>query len=612
MTNRRDARALVLLSMLLCFAAMPVRADDSAGALIQVSTMSEVAVRLDELPVDLRDAATQRVFSNDVKFWIRRAHKQIAHSRYVLTYRRHFYPGEGKRQLMLPPESGWRIDFLEQLPTRVVRAGHEFIVRPFRFDAVLLSDSESPAHADPALGKVGGIVVEEFALPLDPVWVFQRTGYACMDESENPPRSIFEENAEASFDHYCEGRGGDTWCHVTEVPAQSCIEALNEQTGRVDVSLKFERIAWNDDIAESVRITSPSRPAAAELAVSVDALDNNWVVYRHFEPDDCALVEQCVQGPGWRRLLLFDAEVVNRGGEPAHLGDPASSNLSDHNIYEYSACHRHHHFRYYGDFFVSSTQKRNGHKQAFCLLDTDRRYNDETTSLVSPYDSCRHQGMSPGWGDSYDAGLDCQWIDISELGPRDATWDASLAFAFNPSDMLCEGVPIKDAAGDWQFEETSLRSESGEVVSRIRCDFNAGHADDNHGSTTVSVTPGSFVNLPCQGHEPSPSRDCGFQSTPELLACEPGQDVALSCANDAGVALVRVCDYSDALGTAVACSFRQSLASSLVREQPTEVTTTCPSARGVDEPGGKLAVFYSALFDNAAPARVKCTVASGI
>ena len=216
---------------------------------------------------------------------------------------------------------------------------------------MLLSDAESAAQADAVLGRVGGTVSDDFVLPLDPVWLFQRTGYACMHESENPPRSIFEENAEANFDHYCEGRGASAWCHVTQVPEKSCIEALSEQTGTVELNLMFERIAWDAELAESARVTSANRPETAEPAVSVPALRNKWVVYRYFEPGDCAIVEQCVGAPDWRRLLLFDAEVVNRGGEPIHLGDPTSLNLSDHNVYEYSACHRHHQFRYYGDFF---------------------------------------------------------------------------------------------------------------------------------------------------------------------------------------------------------------------------------------------------------------------
>jgi hypothetical protein len=50
------------------------------------SNQRDVAVRRDELPVMLHDDAAQRVLTNNVDFWVRRSHKQIAHTRYVLTF----------------------------------------------------------------------------------------------------------------------------------------------------------------------------------------------------------------------------------------------------------------------------------------------------------------------------------------------------------------------------------------------------------------------------------------------------------------------------------------------------------------------------------------------
>ena len=38
-----------------------------------------------------------------------------------------------------------------------------------------------------------------------------------------PPGSVFEENVETYFDHYCEGRGGDAQCYLTERPELSCV-----------------------------------------------------------------------------------------------------------------------------------------------------------------------------------------------------------------------------------------------------------------------------------------------------------------------------------------------------------------------------------------------------
>jgi hypothetical protein len=84
--------------------------------------------------------------------------------------------------------------------------------------------------------------------------------------------------------------------------------------------------------------------------------------------------------------------------------------------------------------------------------------------------------------------------------------------------------------------------------------------------------------------------------------------VVVTCSSESGPALVRVCDYSDALGVGVACSFRQSLVSALVTADSTELNTTCPSARGVGESGGTLAVFTATLYAEPMPARVSCRV----
>ena len=610
MTLRGRQLSLALAVVAVTLGAPPNSfAADESGSLIRVSTSASVAVKLDELPEALRDEAARRVLDNDTEFWLKRVHKQILHTRYVLTYRRHFYPGQGKRQLMLPPMSQWRVELLADA-RRVRVDGHDMVIRPYRFETMLLADPDSPAEAEPALAEVGGTWAEPFNLPHDPFWLFQRTGFACMDESENPPGSVFEENAETYFDHYCEGGGGDAWCHLTELPELSCVASLSEHTGNIEVVMEFERIAWDDKIADPVRITSEDRPDSAELAVETRSLENHWSVYRYFETDDCALVEQCVNAPGWRRLLLFDAEVVNRGRQSVHMGNPRDQQLTKHKVYEFSACHDHHHFRFYGNFFVSGSEKGNGHKQAFCLIDTDRRYNDESTSLVSPYDSCRFQGMSPGWGDSYDAGLDCQWVDVTDLGSKQAAWTGSLGFNFNPSDMLCEGVPQTDDTGQPRYEPTSLKSETGASVGRVACEFNPHHQQDNRGEIALEIAPGSFINTPCIGMEPSPKRDCGFEPQSLQLDCAAGQPVTLTCASESAPSIVRVCDHSSVLDVGIACTYRQSLATEVAGDEDVRLSAICPGPDSFGESGGKLSVFVSPLFEPG-PARVNCEVGSG-
>ena len=88
---------------------------------------------------------------------------------------------------MSPPMSQWRVELLADAH-RVWVDGRDMVIRPYRFETILLADPHSLAEAEPALAEVGGTWAEPLNLPLDPVWLFQRTGFACMDESENPPR----------------------------------------------------------------------------------------------------------------------------------------------------------------------------------------------------------------------------------------------------------------------------------------------------------------------------------------------------------------------------------------------------------------------------------------
>lgn len=88
----------------------------------------------------------------------------------------------------------------------------------------------------------------------------------------------------------------------------------------------------------------------------------------------------------------------------------------------------------------ADTQKQvaEGHKASFCLEDTScdsgyyRRYACTThtqvskpspvngmyySSWTSVNQSVCSQGLSPGCYDTYNADIDCQWIDITDVSP---------------------------------------------------------------------------------------------------------------------------------------------------------------------------------------------------
>jgi hypothetical protein len=122
--------------------------------------------------------------------------------------------------------------------------------------------------------------------------------------------------------------------------------------------------------------------------------------------------ENCVGGPGIRKLLRFDVLVHNRGTTDLVLGDPAKHP----ELFVYSPCHHHYHFRAAAIYELldgSGTQVvAKGRKQGFCIEDT--LPSDSVNHTPKKYD-CKNQGVQVGWADWYPSILDCQWIDVTDL-----------------------------------------------------------------------------------------------------------------------------------------------------------------------------------------------------
>ncbi|KAL2092854.1 hypothetical protein ACEWY4_012652 [Coilia grayii] len=132
----------------------------------------------------------------------------------------------------------------------------------------------------------------------------------------------------------------------------------------------------------------------------------------------CAAEENCLASSAasardydTRVLLRFPGRIKNQGTADFRPSRPRYA-------WEWHSCHSHFHsmaeFCHY-DLLDASTHVRvaEGHKASFCLEDTScdpgyyRRY--ACTSHT--------QGLSPGCYDTYNADIDCQWIDITDVRP---------------------------------------------------------------------------------------------------------------------------------------------------------------------------------------------------
>ncbi|MSP60808.1 MAG: hypothetical protein EXR72_10795 [Myxococcales bacterium] len=592
-------------------------AKGDPGALIAVNMDSTVGVLLDEIPAPMRDRVANNLIGKPLEFWKQRAEDQIELTTYRLVFRKFFYEkGKPRDSLAISStKSLWNVA-LRGAPRRTMVKGHDLVVIDYTFATTILTDAESPGISEPALKGIKGRWSEPFIFPIDPKLVFQRTRFACMDEEDFPPNSVDSEETSSFYDQECdvEAMLSDTACHQTELPAVSCVDALDAKIGKVTTEMRFERLKWNTELANKVRLGPITNPKGPDMQVVGEEFRENRLVYRYIQPDSCTLVEQCVGGPGWRRLLQFSTSDQNTGTKDVHIGavdyyqDGVPRPLIDHGVYELSACHQHYHFMHYGTFSYGQDAATTS-KRGFCLQATIRYLNNEYSKLTNPYAGCDFQGVGSGWADQYRAGLECQWIDVTAIDTTKKAVTKALTFSSNPDGFLCEGEPKLDANGDQIFEPTNFTTLDGRPVDRPACDLFPGWDANNLDSYDVTLTTDGegYVTAACKSGQIGPLRNCGFKKRAENLGCTAGGSVKLRCTTSATAAQVaRFCDYSKALRTGIPCTYQEALATAVIEPSGSDVTFTCPAARDAVETGGRFSLYAAPVYPGDAAAAIHC------
>jgi len=595
-------------------------AGPDPGALISVQMKSQVGVLLDEIPGPERERAASDLVTKPNNFWIERAKDQVNLMTYRLVFRDSFYnESEGKSALPLPPEQIWNIRF-ESSPHRNILNGHDLVMVNFTFSSTLLTNTDSPAKSEPDLKSIGGKWAEPFILPADPELIFQRTGFACLDEDQFPPDSVDAEEVDNFYDQEMEQSSPE---HYSETPDMSCADALNAKIGKIETGLVFERLPWSSEQADKVRIGKITNPTGPDLITEDSIFNTSRLVYRYIMPNSCAIEEGSVGEPGWRRLLQFSVGDRNFGAKPLDIGnidyfiEGNGTELSRQGIYEYSPCHHHYHFKHFGSFTFGDEPAN--HKMGFCLQSTNRFSNNEFSPLQNRYSGCSIQGIEVGWVDEYEIGLESQWVDVTDVDTSKSPVTKLLSFYSNPDGFLCEGTSVHDAQGNLVYEPTEFKTKDGQTVYRAKCDFATGALENNVDSYNVTLPEdgNGYVTENCKHGEIGPLRNCGFQKINRVMQynCTPEEQVqiGLTIPKEATSQIVRVCDYSRVLGTSIPCSYNgpyngKSLANGVVvPDESTVLTFECPSALDHNEHGGSFSLYFAPLLpeDSLAGVNVK-------
>ncbi len=290
-------------------------------------------------------------------------------------------------------------------------------------------------------------------------------------------------------------------------PACASTECCSPRRGRFTCAPRVNGVCPAADITLDER--------AAQSSLSFD-----WIFVRD---DSCEVIEQCVAGRGWRRLLRFDSDTPNSGTADMYLGPPGNHR----DRFEWGECHGHHHFTSYANYQLlnqNGSVAAIGHKQSFCLMDFRPHAPDATGGVYN----CENQGIQQGWQDDYSSGIDCQWVDITGVDPG----SYFLRVVLNSQHVLLESnyannesrIPVAIPA------DIPPTCGNGEVESREECDDGNTVVGDGCGSDCIAE-----AGWVCDGNSPTicEQRVCGDGRVVDGENCDDGNRTpADGCGSD--------------------------------------------------------------------------------
>jgi len=300
--------------------------------------------------------------------------------------------------------------------------------------------------------------------------------------------------------------------------------------------------------------------ALPDITVGADRLRVDLAVDQHtYAGDSCELdpMEDCILAPGDRTLLRFAVETPNIGNADLFLGSPNPSNPN----FQYSSCHGHYHFVGYANFQLVDADDQVaavGHKQAFCLLDSERYLDDPDVATAEKY-WCGYQGIQRGWSDVYHTRLACQFIDITGVPDGDYT----LRISLNQNHTL---------------EELDYDNNVVDVPVTIGDPALAGPTEDCPADLGAHATTGSH-------------RECGW-TLQQSFDCTPGATIRVGCSDCSnlgtctGDPMIRVCDPAHPGGN---CTDASAIGSN------DDACSLCPRANNLRCPAsGQVDVYVGA------------------
>ena len=146
-----------------------------------------------------------------------------------------------------------------------------------------------------------------------------------------------------------------------------------------------------------------------------------YIDYIDADENPCFVNENCLGGPGMRKVVRFGTRIGNIGNADLTLGVPPANGTNE-GRWVWDDCHGHHHYEAYAEYRVESVATGefvdDGAKNGFCVMDLGTYRPDLVQTSCNVY-NCGNQGIGAGCQDTYWSGLVCQWVDVTDLPDGD-------------------------------------------------------------------------------------------------------------------------------------------------------------------------------------------------
>ena len=184
-------------------------------------------------------------------------------------------------------------------------------------------------------------------------------------------------------------------------------------TGCMDLdACNYNPTATINDPAMCLSAGNPNCPSGPDLMVVESELSSSMYFQTLNSTNACTVAEGCMKGYGTREIVRFTTHIKNIGNQDYYVGQTPASTATATTQWEWDECHGHWHYEGYAEYLLydaNGVKIPAGFKNGFCVMDL------ECGDGGSAKFNCTNQGITAQCGDIYNSGLQCQWIDITNI-----------------------------------------------------------------------------------------------------------------------------------------------------------------------------------------------------